>query len=119
MGVGSVTVNFHLAKEVLKKTKQNNPNVLTIIGGHHVTFRPDDAKDPYINVVVIGEGEFSTCEVIDKYERKEDLLDISGFTTVQNKAMRTRELPVIPAKAGIYTWPNLDSRFRGNDDILQ
>ena len=40
-------------------------------------------------------------------------------TTVQNKAMRTRELPVIPAKAGIYTWPNLDSRFRGNDDILQ
>ncbi|MGB2856141.1 MAG: cobalamin-dependent protein, partial [Dehalococcoidia bacterium] len=40
VGVTSVTMNYHIASGILKHCKSVNPDVVTVIGGPHVTFAP-------------------------------------------------------------------------------
>lgn len=54
-----VAGQFKLAKEICKKARQILPNVLTVVGGAHVSQFPNDILQncPEIDFVVIGEGE--------------------------------------------------------------
>ncbi len=84
VGTGSVTANLHLAKDVLQEAKRFDPRIRTLIGGHHVTFRPQDAKDRFIDAVVLGEGDYSAPELVSAWEHNNPLVDIQGLAVNEN-----------------------------------
>lgn len=79
VGTTAFTVEFYRAKEILKRVKEFNKDILTIIGGHHATFVPFDFYNEFIDIIVIGEGEYVIKEIVDTFERKGDFFSIKGI----------------------------------------
>jgi len=66
VGVTSVTANFLQAMNVLKAVKAIDNSITTIYGGPHVTIMPETAiLSPYVDYIVIGEGEYTIVELIN------------------------------------------------------
>jgi radical SAM superfamily enzyme YgiQ (UPF0313 family) len=51
---------FKLARKVLQKAKEVNPNIVTVLGGANSTQFPEEILNncPEVDIVVLGEGEF-------------------------------------------------------------
>ncbi len=56
VGTSAQVVQTYTAQRVLKTAKVFNPEILTIVGGHHATLCPYEFNAPFVDVVVIGEG---------------------------------------------------------------
>jgi radical SAM superfamily enzyme YgiQ (UPF0313 family) len=65
VGCSCVAANSHLAKAVLAAAKQADPAILTVAGGHHPSLVPESMFTPFIDVIVIGEGELTLSELAD------------------------------------------------------
>ncbi|MEQ8978780.1 MAG: cobalamin B12-binding domain-containing protein, partial [Deltaproteobacteria bacterium] len=63
VGTTSMTTDAYQAKAVLRTAKRMRPNVLTLIGGHHPTLSPEEFREPYIDIIVKGEGELTFAEI--------------------------------------------------------
>jgi len=73
------------AHELAKLVKKVSPRTLVVFGGAHPSVVPKQVlKDKNVDLVVIGEGEETFLEVIQKFEKKQSLVNISG-TGVRNK----------------------------------
>ncbi len=79
-GITSYTVHVNTVKKLFERIKAFNPEIVTIVGGHHATVMPDDFSTPNIDVIVVGEGVFTFREVISRLEKKESLSGIPGAT---------------------------------------
>ncbi|HEY49673.1 MAG TPA: radical SAM protein [Dehalococcoidia bacterium] len=66
VGVTSVTMNYPVASDILKFCKSVDKDILTIIGGPHVTFAPMETLNeaPWIDIVVRGEGEETLLDIV-------------------------------------------------------
>ena len=66
VGVTCVTLNYHLAVEMLEVCKTFDPAIVTVIGGPHVSFTPRETllEAPWIDAVVIGEGDSTFVELV-------------------------------------------------------
>ncbi|MGB3563258.1 MAG: radical SAM protein [Thermoanaerobaculia bacterium] len=78
VGVTAYTVHVSVVRELCKKIKSWNPEVLTVVGGHHATVAPEDFLSPFIDVVVSGEGVFPFREIVRRREHREGLTGIPG-----------------------------------------
>jgi anaerobic magnesium-protoporphyrin IX monomethyl ester cyclase len=93
---GPFTCQIENSIIVSKLTKEVNPDILTVMGGPHVTLVPkeflEEAKD--VDVAVIGEGEYAMLEVAQAFEGKKQLSEIQGI------AYREKEKVIInPSRA--------------------
>ena len=79
VGCSCVAANSHLAKQVLKKVKEFAPNIVTVVGGHHPSLMPEDCNEPFIDVVVIGEGEETLYEIVRACEFNRQWREIPGI----------------------------------------
>lgn len=84
VGVGAVTSNLHSARDVLKTVKRFNPETVTLIGGHHASFRPEECLDDCVDVVVVGEGDHTVPETINALEQKRSLYNVAGLVLKKN-----------------------------------
>jgi len=77
VGVTSVTLNYPIASDILKYAKSLDKDIITIIGGPHVTFAPVETltEAPWIDVVVKGEGEMTMLDIVSGKK----LADIDGI----------------------------------------
>jgi len=66
IGVTSVTMNYPIASSILKYCKSIDKDIITVIGGPHVTFRPVETLDeaPWTDIVVRGEGEQTMLDIV-------------------------------------------------------
>lgn len=64
LGVRAMIHNVPYALNLLKKAKEINPDIKTIIGGFHATLSPEDVNKEYIDYIVRGEGEKPFREII-------------------------------------------------------
>jgi radical SAM superfamily enzyme YgiQ (UPF0313 family) len=78
IGCSCVAANSHLAKRVLEEAKKFNPEIITVIGGHHPSLMPEHCNEPFIDLVVMGEGEETLCEIAARGESNLDLSTIKG-----------------------------------------
>ena len=83
VGTTSYTPGVYQAQKVLQNVKAYNPEIFTVIGGHHATVVPEDFNKEYIDAIVIGEGEVTFKELVDAYENKTGFSQIDGIALPQ------------------------------------
>ena len=109
VGTTSMTTDAYQAKAVLRTAKKMLPNVLTLIGGHHPTLSPEEFREPYVDVIVKGEGEL-TFEAICNARRA--LID--QVTDPEELAQKTwtalEEIDGLEMQAGERGWLSTPKR---------
>ena len=77
IGITAVTMNYPIASKILKDYKEIDGNIITVIGGPHVSFWAEEAlrEAPWIDIVVRGEGEYTMLEIA----RGKSLKEIDGI----------------------------------------
>lgn len=82
VGITSVTMNYPIASRILRDCKEIDGNIITVIGGPHVSFWTEEAlRDaPWIDIVVRGEGEYTMLEIV----RGKCLPEIEGIAFSEN-----------------------------------
>src|SRR5512137_263392 len=77
---GPFTCQISNTLQVSKLVKQVNLKILTVVGGPHVTLVPieflEEAKD--VDIVVVGEGEFTMVEITQVFQGGRKIRDIKG-----------------------------------------
>ncbi|MET1123975.1 MAG: radical SAM protein [Archaeoglobaceae archaeon] len=79
VGITSTTPTFNAALRYARMIKEALPNVFIILGGVHVTFRPQDAFKGSVDAVCMGEGEETIVEVAERVESGRGLEGVRGI----------------------------------------
>jgi radical SAM superfamily enzyme YgiQ (UPF0313 family) len=87
VGITSYTVHVNTVKGLFQKIKTSNPEIVTMVGGHHATVMPADFYNPFIDVIIAGEGVFPFREVIIRLEKNLALTDIPGAVSLDHGAV--------------------------------
>ncbi|UCB43222.1 MAG: cobalamin-dependent protein [Dehalococcoidales bacterium] len=98
VGVTCVTLNYHLAAEMLEVVKTVDPAIVTVIGGPHASFTPRETllEAPWIDVVVMGEGDTTFVELVKAVDGGGSLETISGIAfTDHGMFVKTEPRPLI------------------------
>ena len=88
VGANSVTMNFYDAAQILSDVKNCNPEIITIMGGPHVTFTAEETlrNYPQIDLLALGEAEETIGELLPflKWEFHDKWKNISGVAFRKN-----------------------------------
>jgi radical SAM superfamily enzyme YgiQ (UPF0313 family) len=81
VGLTAVSMTFNNAIGVIKDIKDINPDIITVMGGPHVSFcaRETLGDYPQLDVVVIGEGEKTVVALCRSAEKGYDPATIAGI----------------------------------------
>jgi radical SAM superfamily enzyme YgiQ (UPF0313 family) len=93
VGTSSVTLNFPGAAAILETAKAIDPEVITVMGGPHVSFDVEGTLHTYpgIDLIVIGEGEQTIDELASCGFRRTDFPHIKGIAYRENGGLRVTE----------------------------
>ncbi|MDH5675798.1 MAG: B12-binding domain-containing radical SAM protein [Myxococcales bacterium] len=75
VGTTSMTTDVYQAKAVLRMTRQIVPEALTVVGGHAATLQPQEFQEPYVDVIVQGEGEETFEALVEAWELQRAVSD--------------------------------------------
>lgn len=86
VGVTSTTPTVNDALKVVKIAKEACPKAVTVMGGPHVSFLPFETmrRNPYLDIICIGEGEKTAVELTQVTEKKGNLHDVKGIAYRSN-----------------------------------
>ncbi len=113
VGITAYTVNINTVKGLFKETKAWKPEVFTVIGGHHATVSPEDFFDPFIDLIIMGEGVFVFMEVVRRLEKKEGFEGIKGIAYVkEDKIIKLPYEPVVDLDAFPFPKRELTGKYR-------
>jgi radical SAM superfamily enzyme YgiQ (UPF0313 family) len=74
-------MNFYKAQQILHDVKNYNPEIITMMGGPHVSFTAEDTLRHYseMDLIVIGEGEDTIAELTLVLKQKNKWQNIRGI----------------------------------------
>ncbi len=79
VGITAYTVHVNTVRDLFSSIKAIDPEIFTIVGGHHATVAPADFLIPDIDLVVMGEGVFIFKEIISRLESGKSFDGIAGI----------------------------------------
>jgi len=80
LGVTVPTPAYEMAKEICRRAKWMNHDIVTVMGGPHPTAFPREVSlETFIDVVVYGEGEESFYNLCVVIEDKHNIKDVKGI----------------------------------------
>jgi anaerobic magnesium-protoporphyrin IX monomethyl ester cyclase len=92
--------------EIARETKRLYPDLPVVLGGWHPSLLPDQTlAAPYVDVVVIGQGEEALLEIVQRIEARESCDGIEGAgykedgRIIFNKPRALKPLTEMPPKA--------------------
>jgi anaerobic magnesium-protoporphyrin IX monomethyl ester cyclase len=99
VGVTSVTMNYGVSSDILRYCKSMNNEIITVIGGPHVTFCPEETLNeaPWIDIVVRGEGERTMLDIVGGKKSE----DIDGIAFRSDGIELTRDRSLIEGLDGL------------------
>ncbi|WP_084019929.1 B12-binding domain-containing radical SAM protein [Vulcanisaeta thermophila] len=100
VGLTALTPTIYKAYEAAKAIKEYDKDLPVIMGGPHVTFMYEEALSNNVDVVVRGEGEYTTLELINTMEKvgfePEHFKQIRGLVfKLGDQVIRTPDRPPI------------------------
>jgi radical SAM superfamily enzyme YgiQ (UPF0313 family) len=85
VGISMLTAKYGSAIEIGKIVKKYNSEILVFVGGVHPTLQPTETlKEPYFDIVVVGEGEKTVTELIKTLESNTALSSVKGICYKEN-----------------------------------
>ena len=81
VGITSVTMSFDSAIAVIQDVKKIAPDLVTVMGGPHVSFRARETMTEYpaLDFIVMGEGEEAIVELARAVEKGAGFEEIAGL----------------------------------------
>lgn len=99
VGATAVTMNFLTAQRILKKVKEIDSDVITMMGGPHVSFDWENTLRLYnhVDLIVIGEGEETLNELIPNIKNRDKWNEIKGIAFRDNdgQIVKTPKRPLM------------------------
>ena len=92
------TLNYSIASRILRVCKNYDSTLVTLIGGPHVSFTARQVVEdaPWIDIVVMGEGEYTLVDLLNSLAHGTDLAQVSGIAFRRNgEAVLTSSRPLI------------------------
>lgn len=85
-GITSNTCQINEAVGLLELVKKNFPNIITVIGGPHVSALPEATLNefPFIDICVAGEGEITITELCERLQNNAELKSVHGLAYRNN-----------------------------------
>ena len=88
VGLTSTTFNWPVVSEVARRIRQANPGLPIWVGGPQLSLYPDECMtEAAIDAAVIGEGDETIVEILDRLAAEEDLAGIAGTIVRQGDAL--------------------------------
>ncbi len=108
-GATAVSMTFDHARQILCDVKAIDPEILTVIGGPHVTFCARQTLEtfPELDVVVLGEGEETLVDLTRTVDDARNLDTVNGIayrvgsevrTTAKRKVIKNLDALPLPAR---------------------
>jgi radical SAM superfamily enzyme YgiQ (UPF0313 family) len=93
VGITTMTSKFPMAVRVAEIAKSFDPRIRIVIGGHHSSiFGPKLVQDKNIDFAVIGEGEMTLLELVNRLsEQRPDVSKIRGLAYKNGKGVVVTE----------------------------
>lgn len=93
VGITAVTISIHSAAKIAKMLRERNKDIITIIGGPHLTSIPMKTMElfPEFDIGVIGEGEVTIIELLNAYENNMNIEKIPGLIIRKNGELKLTE----------------------------
>lgn len=93
VGATAVTMNVKGALRIMRDYKEEDPRLVTVMGGPHVTFDADNIlmDHRYVDYIVRGEGEITFTELLRTLESKRDMKTVLGISHRVNGAVAHNE----------------------------
>ena len=97
LGVSAYTMNYRLGLEFARFAKSQSKHCRVVFGGVHPTILPADvAKEDEVDVVVVGEGEETTLELLNAFKNNLPLEAVKGLVfRTGGKIVTTPPRPLI------------------------
>lgn len=117
VGITFNTPMFPVVKQICETIKKVNKNIPIVAGGPHASSVPEETlKESLIDIVVLGEGDFTLSDILSK-----DLKEINGICYKKNKKIflserrnYIRDLDILPLPA----WQLYDLKKYNSSDLL-
>lgn len=95
VAVTALTTEVYAAQDVLVSVKRHNPDIFTVVGGHHVTLLPNDFFLPQVDAIILGEGESVFAAMVRAIDAGRRLEHVPGVIYRDDKGffIRTRGTP--------------------------
>lgn len=93
IGISTMTKTFAEGVVAANVCKEVFPNLPVIMGGPHVTFKPEETleRQKNIDIIVIYEGEYTMPEIVEAIEKNKSLENIEGIAFRKNgKIIKTK-----------------------------
>ncbi len=90
-GATAVSMTVDHAIQILRDVKTIDPEILTVMGGPHVTFCAEHTLEtfPELDVVVLGEGEATLVDLVNAVECSRSFDTVSGIAYRMGSKIRT------------------------------
>lgn len=79
VGISGFTPDVHNMQRILGELKRINPDVRTVVGGHHASIAPEDFQLPTVDAVVMGLGEETFGDLVDAMDSGQTLEEVPGL----------------------------------------
>jgi|GEM_PF-1327283 len=106
IGFSIITPNYPVARLQIAEIKHRFPEMVMIAGGIHVNLFPEDILFDGVDIAVLGEGEYTTCRLLEALGTGHPLMDVQGVAFMESGSMRIN--PKDPRPLSIDELPIID-----------
>ncbi|MGZ7047093.1 MAG: B12-binding domain-containing radical SAM protein, partial [Methanobacterium sp.] len=93
IGITAVTPTIDQALKSARIAKNTCPDSIVVLGGYHPTFTYNEVlKNDFVDIVIMGEGEYTMRDLVMAVENGTDLKEVKGIAT---KEFITPPRPII------------------------
>lgn len=78
LAISSTSQDYGVAQKIAVAAKQENPSIVTVLGGHHVSYLPESMSEQF-DVGVLGEGEETFSVLVRALVHGSDIGQIPGL----------------------------------------
>lgn len=98
LGFSTLSSSGRTAAIIAEEVKKENPNITIVFGNYHATFNAERILKtyPWVDLIVRGEGESASLELVECMKQKGNLENVLGLTyRKQGQIVSTPDRPLI------------------------
>jgi radical SAM superfamily enzyme YgiQ (UPF0313 family) len=114
VGISAYTCEYNTAVQILKEIRLSDKSIITVVGGHHATFMPNDFVLPWVDGIFLGYADNTFPQYINALGNPDKLRGIPNIGIVNNNSVyfTKRDLTVPDLNSLPMPDRSLTSRYR-------